>query len=651
MAARKLGTTTRRASVDARRHLPEPEVGPFILLAWLSVPAGLGSHWLWGRQLPEAAVVTAVMALATAGLFALTAAHAQGREQLQRWQAATSVGLTGINLTQLHVFGAHRIPLGIAGGLCLLTPVVWMIFKSNVVRGWGQDTHDGAGSWTQLVQGTVLGKPKSDGARNEYDGKILDPTITVEDMQKHLPAVLDVATNGPRGGHRIVADPDHSAEFKLVQVTEDVLRHPIPWPGLGRVPRSICDPIPVGRWEDGQEAYVILPGRHLLVAGMTGSGKTTGAENAWVNVLACDDALLHLVDPVKGAQAPKVFRDNVDLFVGDVNAAHAYLAALRRLNKARVKLLGDAGFNKWTREAWTKLGIPHIVVWIEEMAEVVSESDDIVRLTEQLRSGGITLVLSGQRMSTDNIPSSARANFGAAWCFGVKQEVDASFLLSDETMDNGAHPWEWKNFYPGYSYLEARDTPRDHWHTPLRAYLGDPKTYARVIEATAAYRPPRLDGAQAAALGPIYEQTRQETAVTRPDDDSEEPVVLLDKPPMSEPEDEGLDPRAPIQPGPATSWPGDPFDPKDLSHAELVEHFGTLLAELEDERENIGDSGRVVITMEQILPRWPYRSVPWISRALKHYVKAGQLARVDTARFAAAQWEIVALVRPAPAAR
>jgi DNA-binding HxlR family transcriptional regulator len=45
-----------------------------------------------------------------------------------------------------------------------------------------------------------------------------------------------------------------------------------------------------------------------------------------------------------------------------------------------------------------------------------------------------------------------------------------------------------------------------------------------------------------------------------------------------------------------------------------------------------------------LMERWPYRSQPTINRRMRELEDAGQVRRVSTKRFAAAKWQIVALV-------
>src|SRR6185437_5265114 len=103
---------------------------------------------------------------------------------------------------------------------------------------------------------------------------------TVDDVQsvrKPLAAILGVPANGVR----IAEDPDNAGAADMTLVRKNMLRELVKYEEPSRLGGSIMEPLRLGVYEDGQVVEFTQRAAngdiHMLVVGMTGSGKTTGA--------------------------------------------------------------------------------------------------------------------------------------------------------------------------------------------------------------------------------------------------------------------------------------------------------------------------------------------------------------------------------------
>jgi hypothetical protein len=245
---------------------------------------------------------------------------------------------------------------------------------------------------------------------------------------------------------------------------------------------------------------------------MSGAGKTESGLALLGDAMTRRDVSVIYSDPVKGLQSCEPIAPGLALLLTDQQTAIAGLKALKVAISARTTQLGRYGFKQW--EARSALPIAQggaelklLVYWMEESAALIADSTSFVQLTEQARSAGIVLVLSQQRLTHDRIDTSARANLGAMWCFGVRDDKE-KYGLSESTIEAGAAPWAWRNTKPGYSYLEAPGVPEDRWSIPMRSYYTQTSELAAAVRQ---YANPTLDPTTAAAFGGLY--TDYQTAV------------------------------------------------------------------------------------------------------------------------------------------
>lgn len=528
---------TRTVRTTKSRHRPERHHVPWAVYAapWavgvLVAAAGAAIHYALGRRLPDAAWGTAGVLACTTVLTGLAWGYSAAREQLLRWHTAAVTAAAGLTVMISLIVGPARPWLWAQGFGVVLVAASWNIRRLDVIRGEGRDDHPPAKSGLDELVGLPGAKAKlksADGPRREIDIRTAGGQ-DYTDVQKAASAI-NALSHLPPGSTRVVAHPDDSARATVVQVTEDVLRNPLNWPGPSAPGGSIAEPLIHGLYEDALPAQVWLPGNwspdrprdvaprnacHFLIMGMSGAGKTICGLILAVEILTRRDAVLIWVDVVKGEQSAGPIRGGVACFVTDRAAVKQLFVGVRAAVTWRAQWLGERGFREW----WPGCGLPYLVIWVEEASQAIPDGDVLTRLTEVCRSVGISLMVSMQRASGDNIPTSARSNLGGSLCFGVNEKTgglsDAQFALSEETIAAGARPETWGTSKPGYHYVEAPGVPNERWSVRARSYYEDDGPLADAVAQWAHVRQP-LDEGTAAAIGPVFEAGRPTTGSVAP---------------------------------------------------------------------------------------------------------------------------------------
>ncbi len=183
---------------------------------------------------------------------------------------------------------------------------------------------------------------------------------------------------------------------------------------------------------------------HLLVAGTTGSGKSV-CLNALITNLVFNNPpeklKLIMIDPKK----VELIRFNgLPHLVGKVEVdADRAVGVLRWLTAEmdrRYEVFSQtgarnlAGYNRKIAKDKKAQEIPHIVVFIDELADLMymypgDVERTLCRLAQMARATGIHLVVATQRPSTDVITGLIKANFPSRISFSVASGVDSRVIL------------------------------------------------------------------------------------------------------------------------------------------------------------------------------------------------------------------------------
>jgi hypothetical protein len=476
---------------------------------------------------------------------------------------------------------------------------------------------------------------------------------TNQDVTKALPglaAALDVPANAVRNR----PDPESAARGTFTIVPKDMLREVIWYPGPSNPGGSIADPIVIGVYEDGRQLQLtITEALHLLIMGVTGSGKTEGAIDVLCEVFSRRDVIGWLSDPKRGQDLGEAF-PACDWVVDTPAGAEMMIEALKVAVPARQKWLGEHKYRSWEPAAAEQQndpahscrkgtacgcpGMPYLVAWFEEAANTLRAIDDDVftGIAQEARSAGVWLVISMQRASGYQISTDTRASLPASLCFGV-DEKDAQFALPSEVLDAGANPGAWGNKRPGYNFLVAKGIDEELWPTPGRTFRNDPVSLEWVAREFAPIRMgvDRITAAAAASVaGRAYIDRKDGQAPAEEEDD-------MQNEPLVDAEDVDVDPEAEL---PEATHGDDAPLVQETGRKPGPEESRRLFEEalLEFER-----NGQMIVGPKDFREWWERNNLsrPWVSARLVEAYREGRLK--DTGK--TGRWRIVPTLTPADA--
>ncbi|MFD9444254.1 plasmid transfer protein TraB [Streptomyces sp. NPDC060006] len=477
---------------------------------------------------------------------------------------------------------------------------------------------------------------------------------TNEDVSKALPSLaagVDVPSNAVRNR----PDPDSAARGSFVIVPKDMLREVIWYPGPSSPGGSIAEPLVIGVYEDGSYLLLTIPeALHLLIMGVTGSGKTEGAIDVLCEVLSRRDVAVWLSDPKRGQDLGEAF-PACDWVVETPAGAEMMIEALKVVVPARQKWLGDHKYRSWepaSAEVQTEPahscrkgracgcpGMPYLVAWFEEAANTLRaiDEDAFTGIAQEARSAGAWLVISMQRASGYQISTDTRASLPSSLCFGV-DEKDAGFALPSEVLDAGANPGAWGNKRPGYNYLVAKGIDEELWSTPSRTFRNDPVSLEWVAREFAPIRmdvDPITAAAAASIAGSAYTDRNAGQAPAAEEDD-------MDNEPLVDPEDADVDEEAELP----DSQQGDdaPIFGEDTGRKPGPEESRQLFEEALQEFER---NGQMIVGPKDFREWWERNNLsrPWVSARLVEAYREGRLKETGKT----GRWRIVPSLTPADA--
>jgi hypothetical protein len=638
---------------DLWKATKHPRMRPWLAVA-AEVPATFAAHQAWGES-PIAAVGLTV---AAGALTAATWWAGMGTKPARRIHATLSTAAG----TSYLVVGTVGDPFNPA----LLSTLViggavaagsWNIRQALRVN---PDSEKGAGAVETGVLVKAIGdakvalrsKPKVEPNKVTAPLQLAAGQVTSDDLGnriKHIAGELGVSPTSIR----IVPDPDRADQATLVVVPKDELKTSTVWPGPSSPGGSITEPIVIGIYEDGQQAILWFPfdehtkrnATHFLAAGMNGSAKSTGISVAMADALTRRDVIVWAVDPSKGMQTFAAFLPYLDWVEMTEAGGNQMIDALSQVITARANHLGQHGYKNWTPDAHEHLGMPYMVVWIEEAAKFFRNGTEMEGLVMEARSAGISVIISLQRPSSTSMPTDVREQLGGVLCFGVKGSTTADMALPDDVRDAGARPEAWENRKPGYAYLVAPGVDEERYATPLRTYLIDdeqisgtlavmPRTPIDPVTARAAGEAyanrTRYDGEQSPAAD---DSPRQETAAMNADQTEAAEKELLEKQVAREidaavgddPDDDGFVPDVDAEqeiPPAAETWSfgqGEPQRQESTPEAGMAALMAMLDEFRAEEREFVGPKDFGPFGKGERIGR----SRPWVSEVLGELSDAG----------------------------
>ena len=183
---------------------------------------------------------------------------------------------------------------------------------------------------------------------------------------------------------------------------------------------------------------------HGLIAGATGSGKSVCINSIIVSLLYKsnpDEVKLLLIDPkvVELGVYNGIPHLLVPVVTDPRKASGALGWAVSEMEK-RYKLFAEnnvrdlTGYNKLADGSDTLTKLPHVVIIIDELADLMMTApneveESICRIAQKARAAGMHLIIATQRPSVDVVTGLIKANVPSRIAFMVSSQVDSRTIL------------------------------------------------------------------------------------------------------------------------------------------------------------------------------------------------------------------------------
>lgn len=201
----------------------------------------------------------------------------------------------------------------------------------------------------------------------------------------------------------------------------------------------------VGEQNDGAPVWIdFAKAPHMLVAGGTGSGKSSFLHTIIANCLKRDDIWLYLADPKHGVEFYK-YEDYANVIVHTYDETVSMLENLHADMEQRYELFRKLGIKNIAESPFVA---PKIMVIIDEVADLMLRDKDkknpnrgqferlLIGLAQKSRAVGIHIILATQRPSVDVLTGLIKANFPSRLACKVSSSVDSKVIIDQAGAEN-----------------------------------------------------------------------------------------------------------------------------------------------------------------------------------------------------------------------
>jgi len=283
---------------------------------------------------------------------------------------------------------------------------------------------------------------------------------TVAGMRSDLEGALGLQV----GELRLPPDGKSTNSINLVAVLKDPHAAPIMWEiphtevdgQLVLKQHSITDDIEIGIREDGSKKRIKLfkkghGGLHMMIGGITGSGKSGLLNLLWAWLSLCTDVVQWGVD-LKGGVELGPWRKCFDWVVKTRADAIYMFKALNAEMDRRLSVMEERGIRVWEPSAED----PVIVLSVDECASVLGDATGKeLKLVEEIarkgRACGVILILATQYPTLEAVGTTQiREQIHYGFVFRMRNAKGETFILTDGTVD--AHKIDSNR--PGTCYVQ-----------------------------------------------------------------------------------------------------------------------------------------------------------------------------------------------------
>jgi DNA segregation ATPase FtsK/SpoIIIE, S-DNA-T family len=260
---------------------------------------------------------------------------------------------------------------------------------------------------------------------------ILRKGTTAAHAINQLPAIESGLGIQP-GAARVTPDPARADRAVLRVIEKDPHAEPIPW--KPPVSATITEPFDLGLYEDGENALANILRRNVLIAGMTGAGKS-GLENIIQAKLAqCADAEPWGIDMKGGMELQPWAGTLKELAVTPGQAIGLLAKAVAELDR-RAALLTRLSLRTWepTPDA------PAIEILIDEYAELSPDAQEHAdSIARRGRAPAVSLIIATQRPTQAAMGGNAvRSQMDVRICLRVRERRDTDLILGAGSLAAG----------------------------------------------------------------------------------------------------------------------------------------------------------------------------------------------------------------------